>query len=102
MNKLNAKAVFELVKQIPKGSVVTYKDIANKLGSKGYRAIGQILKRNTNPVSVPCHRVVRCDGKIGGYFGGFSDDKIDLLKSEGVNIKYEKGCCGVVGNYFSF
>ena len=81
-----AKECYKLLHKIPKGKVTTYKVLAGALGTKGYRAIGQILKRNPNPISCPCHRVVSSDGKIGGFAFG-SAKKIELLGGEGVNIK---------------
>ena len=85
--KITASKVFELTSQIPRGRVSTYAAIASALNSGGYRAVGQILKRNPTPIDVPCHRVVKSDGSIGGYGGasGFSK-KIELLKSEGLKI----------------
>lgn len=75
--------VFEVVKKIPKGKVLTYKDVAETIGSpKAFRAVGNTLNKNKNPL-IPCHRVVRSDGKTGGYNRG-SSLKIKLLKKEGV------------------
>jgi len=86
--------VYEIVKKIPKGKVTTYKDIAEFLGNKAYRAVGQALKRNPRPMEIPCHRVVRSDGKIGGYFGKSDKNsvnkKIALLRSENVEISNNK------------
>ncbi|MBP9694853.1 MAG: MGMT family protein [Candidatus Magasanikbacteria bacterium] len=74
--------VFKVVKKIPKGSVLTYKEVSRLAGSpKAYRAVGNILNTNYNP-GIPCHRVVRSDGKIGGYNRG-SENKKRILKSEG-------------------
>lgn len=75
--------VFEAVKNIPKGKVLSYKEVAKMAGQpKAYRAVGNILSKNHNP-DIPCHRVVRSDGKIGGYNRG-RKKKIELLKKEGV------------------
>lgn len=80
------KKVYQVVKQIPKGQVMTYKEVAEKIGNKkAYRAVGNILNKNINP-EVPCHRVVRSDGKIGGYRSGIRK-KARLLKKEGIKIK---------------
>ena len=57
--KTTSQKVYELLNKIPKGKITTYKEIANKLGIKGYRAIGQIVGANPNAPQVPCHRVVR-------------------------------------------
>ena len=87
--RITAKRVYELTSQIPKGRVSTYGAIAGALSSwGGSRAVGQILKRNPTPIVVPCHRVVRSDGSVGGYGGaeGFAK-KIKLLKSEGIEVR---------------
>lgn len=73
--------VLQVVKNIPKGKTMTYMEVAKKAGSsKAYRAVGNILNKNYDP-SIPCHRVVRSDGKIGGYNRG-SKKKKELLKQE--------------------
>lgn len=61
--------VLKVVKDIPKGKTLSYKEVALRAGSPGgARAVGMIMANN-NDTSVPCHRVVRSDGKIGGYNG---------------------------------
>jgi len=77
------KKVYEVVKKIPIGKTMTYKEVAEKCGyPKAYRAVGNTL--NKNPFSdVPCHRVIRSDGKIGRFARGIKE-KIRLLKEEGV------------------
>ncbi len=81
MKKFSEK-VYSVVKQIPKGSVMTYQEVAKQAGSPGaYRAVGNILNKNYDP-AVPCHRVIRSDGKLGGYNRG-SDEKKKILKKEG-------------------
>lgn len=80
---------YELLKQIPQGRVTTYRELAAALGGKACRAVGNAMAKNPDLVTVPCHRVVRSDGKIGGYAGGV-DKKIALLQSEGVRIEGEK------------
>lgn len=91
--KFNEK-VYNLTKKIPKGKVTTYKIIAEKLKTKAYRAVGQVLKDNKTPIIIPCHRVINSDGKIGGYMGRKSGKSIKkkakLLKKEGVEIKNDK------------
>lgn len=78
--------VYNMLLNIPRGKVVTYGSIAKVLGNpKASRLIGQIIGRNPNPISVPCHRVVMSNGKIGGYMYGI-DKKIDLLRKEGIVI----------------
>jgi methylated-DNA-[protein]-cysteine S-methyltransferase len=74
--------VLKIVAKIPKGKVLTYKEVAKLAGRpKAYRAVGNILNKNYNP-RIPCHRVIRSDGKIGGYNRGVKAKKI-LLKKEG-------------------
>ena len=80
MASFNQK-VWSLTRKIPKGRVTTYKIIAEQLGTKAYRAVGNALNKNHNPL-VPCHRVVRSDGRVGGYNGG-TFKKIKLLTQEG-------------------
>ena len=76
---------YELLIQIPKGKVTTYRQIAHALGTKAYRAVGQVLNRNSNLVEVPCHRVVKSNGELGGYASG-SASKLELLRQEGVYV----------------
>ena len=82
--------VYSLLKRVPQGKVTTYKEIANALNMKGYRAVGQALKRNRYAPSVPCQRVVKSDGSLGGY-GGVSAEgvkkKIMLLQKEVVEVR---------------
>lgn len=77
--------VKEVVRKIPKGSVLTYKQVAKMAGSpSASRAVGTIMKANFDP-KIPCHRVIRSDGKPGKYNRG-DLYKIKLLKSEGVTL----------------
>ena len=74
------------VKRIPKGRVATYEEIARRAGvPRGARAVGNALNNNIFS-DVPCHRVVRGDGAVGGYAGGAAQ-KINMLIREGVDIK---------------
>jgi methylated-DNA-[protein]-cysteine S-methyltransferase len=74
--------VYEVVKKIPKGKVLTYKEVAKRAGNiKASRAVGNILNKNHNP-KIPCHRVIRSDGKTGGHNRG-QQMKIKILKKEG-------------------
>lgn len=83
-----ADKVYSVVAKIPKGKVLTYKQVGEKIGSKAYRAIGQVLKKNPNAPKVPCHRVVCSDGRVGGYCGRSNSLKKEkMLKKEGVKIK---------------
>lgn len=62
--------VLIIVSKIPRGKVLTYKEVARRAESPGAsRAVGNILNKNHNP-EIPCHRVVRTDGKLGGYNRG--------------------------------
>lgn len=74
--------VYEIVKKIPKGKVLTYKEVAKRAGNmNASRAVGNILNKNHDS-KIPCHRVIRSDGKIGGYNKG-KKQKITILKREG-------------------
>ncbi len=88
MATLFQNKVYNLTRKIPHGNVTTYKIIAEKLGTKAYRAVGNALNKNKNK-SVPCHRVVRSNGEIGGFATG-TKNKIKLLKKEGITIKNNK------------
>lgn len=73
--------VLNVVGKIPKGKTLTYRQVAEKSGSpKAYRAVGNILNKNFDK-NIPCHRVIRSDGKPGGYNKG-TKLKINLLKKE--------------------
>ena len=83
--------VYKLCKKIPEGKVITYKAIAEKLGTKAYRAVGTALAKNPYAPIVPCHRVVNSDGNVGNFSGkGGINGKIKMLKKEGINIKNKK------------
>lgn len=78
--------VYEVVARIPKGRVMTYGEVARAIGQPGAsRAVGNALNANPDMRRVPCHRVVKSDGSVGGYAHG-SAKKVGLLKSEGVRI----------------
>lgn len=74
--EFTARVLFE-VSKIPYGETKTYKEVAERLGTKAYRAVGGVLARNPVPVIIPCHRVVGV-GDLGGYMGG---------KESGIRIK---------------
>ena len=81
VQKTFKEKVFNIVSKIPRGKVLTYKEVARRVGSpNAYRAVGNILNTNFNP-KIPCHRVVRSDGAPGGYNRGRAR-KIMLLKKE--------------------
>lgn len=75
--------VLKVVFEIPRGQVLTYKEVAKRAGRpKAWRAVGKILKQNYNP-RIPCHRVICSDGTLGGYNRGCKL-KMERLKHEGV------------------
>ena len=77
-----SQRVYEVVKKIPKGKVLTYKEVARRAGKpRAYRAVGNVLNKNRNP-RVPCHRVIRSDGTLGGYMKGVKA-KMVILRREG-------------------
>ena len=77
---------YELLSKIPKGKISTYKQIAKTLNTKAYRAVGNAMANNPNPIIVPCHRIIKNNGLIGGYALGIKK-KISILKNEGITIK---------------
>ena len=82
------KKVWAACSTIPVGQTRTYQWIANKIGHpKAARAVGAALGKNPYAPKVPCHRVLRSDGKMGGYSGpGGIKTKIKLLQKEGAKI----------------
>ena len=73
--------------QIPSGHVATYADIARAAGSPGAaRAVGSAMAGNPVPVVIPCHRVVRADGRLGEYAMGGTEMKERMLRAEGIGI----------------
>ncbi|WP_455217512.1 MGMT family protein [Kaarinaea lacus] len=83
------KKCHELLKQIPQGKVTTYKEMARALGTRAWRAVGTAMAKNTNLITIPCHRVVRSNGEVGEYALG-SKKKAELLIDEGVAISNGK------------
>ena len=78
-----AESVYKIVKAIPCGSVMTYKDVAEKAGNpKAARAVANLMAKNFN-YDIPCHRVIRSDGGLGGYNRGGVDAKHGILLAEG-------------------
>ncbi len=81
------KVINSLIKIRP-GESTTYSDIAKKINSKAYRAVGSVLRNNPLPLIIPCHRVIKQNGKLGGFMGQMDEDwgtnlKRSLLKIEG-------------------
>ena len=81
--------VWKMIKKIPRGKVTSYKIIAEKLGTRAYRAVGNACNRNPFAPRVPCHRVVNNSGNIGGYAHPLQR-KILLLEKEGIQIEGKK------------
>ena len=80
--------VLKVVKEIPRGKVLTHKRVAELAKNpRAFRAVGNILNKNRSP-KIPCHRVIRSDGKVGRYNRGVKQ-KILLLRKE--NVKLENG-----------
>ncbi len=78
-----AARVYEVVAAIPRGKVLTYKEVARRAGAPGAsRAVGNALNKNQDMKRIPCHRVVRSDGNPGGYVRG-PEAKRALLGKEG-------------------
>ena len=84
------KKIYRKLLQVPSGKITTYKELAKSVGlQNGQRVIGQIMKKNPFPVIIPCHRVVKSNGEIGGYAYGISIKK-NMLVKEGISISNNK------------
>ncbi|HVS80070.1 MAG TPA: MGMT family protein [Candidatus Paceibacterota bacterium] len=82
-----AERVRKVVARIPRGKVMTYAEVARRAGNaQASRAVGNIMRKNFD-ASIPCHRVVRSDGKIGNYNRGGASAKMKRLKEEGVDLE---------------
>ena len=109
MKKSFNEKCYSVLKKVPKGKVTTYKEIARAVGTRAYRAVGNAMNKNPYAPQIPCHRVVKSDGKVGGFAersrrrrknklsitrarSGDSGEKkkIQLLKNEGIEIKNNK------------
>jgi methylated-DNA-[protein]-cysteine S-methyltransferase len=92
MNKLSGTPfqikIWNYLKKIPKGRVKTYSQVAKAIGKpKAVRAVANAIGRNPYSPSIPCHRVIRSDGSLGGYSGkGGTKQKLKLLRSEKIKI----------------
>ncbi len=81
------KNVYKAVSKIPEGKVRSYKYIAAKIGKpNAYRAVANALRKNPFIGKVPCHRVIKSDGTIGGFSRGVNAKK-RLLKAEGLTVR---------------
>ncbi len=94
-NSFNQK-IYSLLKKVPKGKVTTYKLLGEAAGTKAYRAVGQAMRCNPHSPIVPCHRVVKSNGNIGGFSGKTNPNskevkrKIKMLRKEGVVVRKNK------------
>ena len=81
--------VWNYLKKIPKGKVRTYLEVAKSIGKpKAFRAVANAIAKNPHPPKIPCHRVIKSDGSLGGYSGkGGINEKRRLLKLEKVFVK---------------
>lgn len=82
MGEIFKQRVYAVVRRIPRRKVLTYKDVSRLAGRpRAYRAVGNILNKNRDP-KVPCHRVIRSDGSVGGFNRG-TKKKRAILRHEG-------------------
>ncbi|MGD2072494.1 MAG: MGMT family protein [Candidatus Thorarchaeota archaeon] len=81
--------VYTITQTIPKGKVTTYKAVAEKMGSRAYRAVGQALHANKILLLIPCHRVIGSDRTLTGFGSGIAM-KQKILENEGVAFEGEK------------
>lgn len=87
MQKTFREKVRDVVRKIPKGKTLTYKEVATKAGSPhAARAVARVMATNFDP-SIPCHRVIRSDGKLSGYNRGGEPKKRAILQGEGEEAK---------------
>jgi methylated-DNA-[protein]-cysteine S-methyltransferase len=86
-SNIRDEEVYALLSKIPLGKVSTYGDIARALGHpRAARAVGRIIANNPNPISIPCHRVVKSNGEIGGFAYG-QQMKKEILEKEGIRFQ---------------
>ena len=80
--------IWDFLKKIPKGTVKTYSEVAKAIGKPlAVRAVANAIAKNPYPIQIPCHRVIRSDGSLGGYSGvGGVKKKKNLLKREGIIV----------------
>lgn len=101
MRKDFSSKVIEIVKQIPPGSFLTYKQVACAVKNPlAWRAVGQILSKNNNP-AVPCHRVIKSNFEVGGFRGSLENSwqKVALLLKEGaIGVIPTDTIYGIVGS----
>lgn len=81
------KKIYKKLLEVPEGKITTYGELAKAVGfTNGQRAVGKFMNKNPYPVIIPCHRVVKADGKVGGYAYG-EEIKTNMLKKEGIRVK---------------
>lgn len=76
------RRVYLALLDVPEGETISYKGLAERIGCRSAQAVGQALRRNPFAPDVPCHRVIRSDGSIGGYFGQKDGEMIERKKQE--------------------
>ena len=76
---------YKILRKVPRGKVTTYREIARALKSRAYRAVGNAMNKNPYSPKIPCHRVVKSNGEVGGFASG-TRKKISLLKKDGINV----------------
>ena len=80
------KKIYKKLLTVPHGKITTYNELSKSIGlENGQRLVGQIMKKNPFPVIIPCHRVIKSNGDIGGYLFG-TDIKKNMLRKEGICI----------------
>jgi|TARA_Y100000031_G_C8203313_1_gene377355 methylated-DNA-[protein]-cysteine S-methyltransferase len=85
MKKTFNERCYDLLRKVPKGKVTTYKEIAEALGTKAYRVVGNAMNKNPYALKVACHRVVGSNGELVGFAHGLKK-KAEMLRKEGIQI----------------
>ena len=88
LNQFQKEVLLEVLK-IPYGEIKTYKQISEAINSKAYRAVGTAIGKNPLPLIIPCHRVVKSDLSVGGFYGGIEMKK-EILQNEGIKLENYK------------
>ena len=89
MKKTFNEKCYSILRRVPKGKITTYQELAHALKTRAYRAVGNAMRRNPYAPLVPCHRVIKSNGEIGGFASG-TKKKIEMLKKEGIVIINER------------
>jgi len=83
--------VYSILKELPVGRITTYGDLAKVVGDVRYsRLIGRFMRENAHPETIPCYKVVKSDGTLGGYGLGLEKKKELLAKKDGILVKNGK------------